>query len=380
MACGTTSATNKQPEKRAELRLVVNAGSVLEDDDQQGLAHFVEHMAFNGTKHFPKQDVVKFMESIGMRFGPHVNAYTSFDETVYMLQVPTDKADVLDQAFLILEDWAHGADVRYQPRSTRSAASSWRSGGWAAAPDARMRDKQFPVLLKGSRYAERLPIGKPEILQNFKHDRLKKFYTDWYRPDLMAVVAVGDFDKAAVESADQAALRIDPGGEVAEAAADVRRAAASRHALHDCERQGSRRRRVGRHLQPVPGARPDHGRRVSSADGGGTVQRACCPRASARWRRSRTRRSSAPAPAAAPSSARTKRRRSAPSRRKTGSSAGSRRCSPKRSASRSSASPPRELERQKIGMLRSIERAVAEKDKQESGRWPAKYIRNFLAA
>src|SRR5262245_57541404 len=98
---------NKKPEKRAELRLVVNAGSILEDRDQSGLAHFVEHMAFNGTKHFPKQETVKFLESIGMRFGPSVNAFTSFDETVYMLEVPTDKPEVLDKAFLILEDWAH---------------------------------------------------------------------------------------------------------------------------------------------------------------------------------------------------------------------------------------------------------------------------------
>src|SRR5881392_638875 len=98
---------NKKPEGRAELRLVVNAGSILEDRDQSGLAHFVEHMAFNGTKNFPKQEMVHFLESTGMRFGPHVNAYTSFDETVYMLEVPTDKPEVLDRAFLILEDWAH---------------------------------------------------------------------------------------------------------------------------------------------------------------------------------------------------------------------------------------------------------------------------------
>ena len=98
---------NKKPEKRAELRLVVKAGSVLEDDDQQGLAHFVEHMAFNGTAHFPKNEIVKFIESLGMRFGADLNAYTSFDETVYMLQVPTDKPEVMDKALLILEDWAH---------------------------------------------------------------------------------------------------------------------------------------------------------------------------------------------------------------------------------------------------------------------------------
>src|SRR6186997_1977350 len=105
--------TNKKPEHRAELRLVVNAGSILEDNDQLGLAHFVEHMAFNGTKHFPKQDIAAFMQSIGMRFGPSVNAVTSFDETVYALQVPTDKLEILDRAFLILSDWAQS--VTFDP-------------------------------------------------------------------------------------------------------------------------------------------------------------------------------------------------------------------------------------------------------------------------
>jgi zinc protease len=190
---------NKKPEKRAELRLVVNAGSILEERDQSGLAHFVEHMAFNGTKHFPKQETVKFLESIGMRFGPSVNAFTSFDETVYMLEVPTDKPDVLDKAFLILEDWAH--NVSFDPaeidKERGVITEEWRLRRGAGA---RMQDKQFPILLKGSRYAERLPIGDMEVIQSFKHERLKKFYTDWYRPELMAVVAVGDFDKGAIES------------------------------------------------------------------------------------------------------------------------------------------------------------------------------------
>ena len=191
--------TNKKPEKRAALRLVVNTGSILEDRDQSGLAHFVEHMAFNGTKNFPKQETVKFLESIGMRFGPSVNAFTSFDETVYMLEVPTDKPDVLDKAFLILEDWAH--NVSFDPaeidKERGVITEEWRLRRGAGA---RMQDKQFPILLKGSRYAERLPIGDMEVIQSFKHERLKKFYTDWYRPELMAVVAVGDFDKAAVEA------------------------------------------------------------------------------------------------------------------------------------------------------------------------------------
>ncbi len=189
---------NAKPEQRAELRLVVNTGSVLEENDQRGLAHFVEHMAFNGTKHFPKQELVKFLESIGMRFGADVNASTSFDETIYMLQVPTDKPELLDKSMLILEDWAH--NVSFDPaeidKERGVVLEEWRLGRGA---QARMQDKQFPVLLKGSRYAERMPIGDPEILQYAKHERLTAFYKDWYRPDLMAVVAVGDFDPAAIE-------------------------------------------------------------------------------------------------------------------------------------------------------------------------------------
>ncbi len=190
---------NNMPQNRAELRLVVNAGSVLEDDDQQGLAHFVEHMAFNGSKHFARNELVRFMESIGMKMGPSVNAFTSFDETVYMLQLPADKAEVMDRAFLILEDWAQ--NLSFDPaeidKERGVIVEEWRLGRGA---NARMQDKQFPVLMKGSRYAERVPIGKKEIVETFKYDRLKKFYADWYRPDLMAIVAVGDFDTTAVEN------------------------------------------------------------------------------------------------------------------------------------------------------------------------------------
>jgi zinc protease len=189
---------NQQPLGRAELRLVVNAGSVLEDDDQRGLAHFVEHMAFNGTRHFPKQDVVAFLQSTGMRFGAHINANTSFDQTVYQLQIPTEPA-VIERSFLILEDWAHA--VSFDPDEIEKERGvileEWRTGLGAGA---RLLDAQLPVMLKDSRYADRLPIGKPEIIRTFPADRLKKFYTDWYRPDLMAVVAVGDFDPAAIET------------------------------------------------------------------------------------------------------------------------------------------------------------------------------------
>lgn len=189
---------NTLPAGRAELRLVVNVGSVVEDQDQLGLAHFVEHMAFNGTKNFPKLETVRFLESLGMRFGPSINAFTSFDETVYMLQVPTDKPEVLARAVLILEDWAH--QVSFDPAEVDKERGviieEWRSRRGA---DARMLDQQFPTLLKGSRYAERLPIGTVENLQSFKHDSLTRFYKDWYRPDLMTVIAVGDFDAAAMQ-------------------------------------------------------------------------------------------------------------------------------------------------------------------------------------
>src|SRR6266404_3767849 len=190
---------NKKPEKRAELRLVVKAGSILEDDDQQGMAHMVEHMAFNGTQHFPKDDLVHFIESLGMRFGADLNAYTSFDETVYMLQVPTDKPETMDRAMLILEDWAHNVsfDSAEIEKERGVVMEEWRLRRGAGA---RMTDKLFPIAFKGSRYADRIPIGKPEIIQGGKPERLKKFYTDWYRPDLMAVVAVGDFDKTAIEN------------------------------------------------------------------------------------------------------------------------------------------------------------------------------------
>jgi zinc protease len=188
---------NRKPEKRAELRLVVKAGSILEDDDQQGLAHVVEHMAFNGTQHFPKHEVVQFLESLGMRFGADVNAYTSFDETVYMLTVPTDQPAVLDRALLILEDWAH--HVTFDPaeidKERPVVMEEWRLRRGAGA---RISDRMLPILLAGSRYADRVPIGKTEVLQTFKPERLTRFYADWYRPDLMAVVVVGDVDQAQV--------------------------------------------------------------------------------------------------------------------------------------------------------------------------------------
>jgi zinc protease len=186
---------NERPEKRAELRLIVNAGSVLEDADQRGLAHFVEHMAFNGTRRFPKQAIVDYIERVGMRFGPDLNAYTSFDETVYMLEIPTDTASIVARGLDILEDWAHAVtfDSLEVEKERGVIVEEWRSGLGA---QSRVRDKQFPVLFRGSRYAERLPIGDKQTLETAPRSALVRYYRDWYRPDLMAVVAVGDFDPA----------------------------------------------------------------------------------------------------------------------------------------------------------------------------------------
>ena len=190
-------AHNGRPDDRAELRLVVNAGSVLEDDDQRGLAHFVEHMAFNGTEHFEKDELVNYLERHGMRFGADLNAYTSFDETVYMLQVPTDSVDVFHTGIQILRDWASNVSfVDEEIDKERGVViEEWRVKRGA---DARMLDTQLPILLAGSQYAERLPIGDTDIIANADYETVKRFYRDWYRPDLMAVVAVGDFDAASV--------------------------------------------------------------------------------------------------------------------------------------------------------------------------------------
>lgn len=189
---------NARPAKRAELRLVVNAGSILEDPDQLGLAHFTEHMAFNGTTNFKKQALVDYIEGIGMRFGADLNASTSFDETIYQLLVPTDSAHLLQKGFQILEDWARGVtfDTTEIRKERGVVIEEWRLGQGA---QTRMLRKQFPILFRGSRYADRLPIGTKESLDTFAPPALTRFYRDWYRPDLMAVIAVGDFDPLVVE-------------------------------------------------------------------------------------------------------------------------------------------------------------------------------------
>jgi len=189
---------NHKPEKRVELRLVVNAGSILEDEDQQGLAHFIEHMAFNGTTNFEKNELKSYLVSICIRFGPELNAYTSFDETVYMLTIPSDSIHLLEKGFLVMEDWAHGMLLVDEEIDKERGViiEEWRMGrGWSQ----RMRDKYWPVLFRGSQYAERLPIGKKEVIEGCSYEALRRFYRDWYRPDLMALVVVGDIDAGYAE-------------------------------------------------------------------------------------------------------------------------------------------------------------------------------------
>ncbi len=189
---------NSRPRERAEFRLVVNAGSIVEDEDQRGLAHFVEHMLFNGTARYKKNDIIKYLESIGVRFGADLNAQTGFDETIYILPVPTDKPELITGALDILKDWSDAAlfDSVEVVAERGVVMEEWRGGLGAGS---RIRDQQFPVIFKGSRYAERLPIGLPAILESANPAPLKRFYRDWYRPNLMAVVAVGDFDPATIE-------------------------------------------------------------------------------------------------------------------------------------------------------------------------------------
>ena len=191
---------NGRPEKRVSLRLAVKAGSVLEDEDQRGLAHFLEHMSFNGSEHFKPGELVAYLESIGARFGADANAYTSFDETVYMLDVPTDKPGLVDKGLLALGDFAARATLQDTEieKERGVVLEEWRLGQGAGS---RIQRQQLPVLFHGSRYAERLPIGLPEVIRGFKSDRLRDFHRTWYRPERMALVAVGDVDPDAVEAA-----------------------------------------------------------------------------------------------------------------------------------------------------------------------------------
>ncbi|HWW88274.1 MAG TPA: insulinase family protein, partial [Vicinamibacterales bacterium] len=176
----------------------VKAGSLMENDDQQGLAHFIEHMAFNGSAHFKSGEVFSYFESVGARLGPHVNAYTSFAETVFMLDLPSDKPEIIDKGLTAFMDFAGGLTISQEEvdKERGVVIEEWRGGLGASS---RIRDKQFPVLFNKSRYAERLPIGKPDIIRTASPSLMRSFYDAWYRPDRMAVIAVGAVDPQKLE-------------------------------------------------------------------------------------------------------------------------------------------------------------------------------------
>ena len=190
---------NAKPEKRLELRLYINAGSIVEDDDQRGLAHFVEHMAFNGTKNFPRTEMVDYLTSIGMGYHNGLNGGTSYDYTIYEFKLPTDDETKMRKGISILSDIAW--QVSFEPseieRERGVIQEEWRLGQSA---QQRIQDQIDKVRFAGSRYAERNPIGTIENLKTFKPESLIRYYQDWYRPDLETVFIVGDCDPQKMES------------------------------------------------------------------------------------------------------------------------------------------------------------------------------------
>ena len=211
---------NSEPPNRTHLSLVVKAGSVLEEENERGLAHFVEHMAFNGTERFEKQQIVDYLESIGSTFGSHLNAYTSFDETVYFLEIPSDDPEILETSFQILSDWAYA--VSFDPEEVDLergvVIEEWRvSRGFGA----RFRENWFTPIFGESPYAVRSPIGLLEVVENAPRERLVEFYERWYRPDLMAIVAVGDFDTELIEAKIKQHFAPPPEGEASQERAVV---------------------------------------------------------------------------------------------------------------------------------------------------------------
>ena len=184
---------NKKPENMIQFRLVSNAGSIMERDDQQGLAHFCEHMAFNGIKGYPHNTMIQKLQEHGVEFGRDINAYTSFDQTVYYVNMPSNDPEMVKMGIEILDGWA--GNILFDQKEIESERGviheEWRGG---VGHGDRLRKKTWPIMLKGSRYADRLPIGKEEVIMHFERQSIVDFFNDWYRPDLQAIVIVGDLD------------------------------------------------------------------------------------------------------------------------------------------------------------------------------------------
>ena len=203
---------NEEPRNRGQLSLVVKVGSVLEEDDQRGLAHFVEHMAFNGTERFAKQQIIEYLESIGSTFGGDLNAQTGYDYTTYWLEIPTDDPEIIETAFQILSDWAYAVTFQHDEVELERSVilEEWRG---RQGFNSRLQDNLYPLLYGSSRYAERMPIGIPDVIETAPVERLKDFYERWYRPDLMAVIVVGDFDTELIETKIRSHFAPPPEGE-----------------------------------------------------------------------------------------------------------------------------------------------------------------------
>ncbi|MCD8285592.1 MAG: insulinase family protein, partial [Prevotellaceae bacterium] len=185
---------NERPQGQANFYIAQKVGSVLEEDDQRGLAHFLEHICFNGTKNFPGNEVIRYLESIGVKFGAQLNAYTSVDETVYNINnVPTEREETVDSVLLILHDWSH--DLTLDPEEIDKERGVIHEE-WRLRSSALMRifERQLPRLMSNSRPGNRLPIGLMEVVDSFKPEALRAYYEKWYRPDLQAIIVVGDLD------------------------------------------------------------------------------------------------------------------------------------------------------------------------------------------
>lgn len=190
---------NEEPKDRAHFYIAQKVGSVQEDDSQRGLAHFLEHMCFNGTRHFPGNTLTEWCEKIGVKSGYNLNAYTAFDETVYNINdVPTTSKGNIDSCLLILSDWADGLLLETEEIDKERGVINEE---WRLRTGAQMRilERHLPEIFPGSRYGERMPIGKMEIINNFKPEVLRAYYEKWYRPDLQGIIVVGDVDVDYVE-------------------------------------------------------------------------------------------------------------------------------------------------------------------------------------
>ena len=261
---------NEEPRGRAQIALAVRAGSVQEQDDQQGLAHLVEHMAFNGTERFAKQEIVEYLESIGSTFGADLNARTGFDDTLYFLEVPTDDPEITETAFQILSDWAYA--VAFDPEEVELergvVLEEWRlDQGF----DSRLRQNLLSLLFGSALYASRSPIGRTEVIENAPVESLRAYYERWYRPDLMAVVAVGDFDVEAIEAKVKQHFAPPPEGEAGTGAR--RRRTAHRQAAN---RRSRATRPLSSRCSPTPSRPPPSSYSSASSP----------PKRAATWQRS----------------------------------------------------------------------------------------------